>query len=453
MLKKIFKSVDNLLKRSSKTNISNKSSAKKIDLNRDYFSKNALETVKKIQQAGFDAFLVGGCVRDSLLNLQPKDFDVATDATPDQVKKVFRNSRIIGRRFKLVHVFWGRETIEVATFRGPHENQDDTVSQSTGRILRDNVYGTMEQDAYRRDFTINAFYYDVAKRCVLDPVGGLADIDNRVLRIIGDPKQRYLEDPVRMLRAIRFSAKLDFKIDEQADVAIHELSFSLKDIPAARLFDEVLKLFLSGHALTVFELLCHYHLFDVLFPLTAKSLSRNSTATNFIKQALVNTDDRLNDGKTVNPAFLYAALLWPVLIDRLEHSFEERLPNLHDLQDLGNQIIFEQGRYTTIPKRFSSIMREIWDAQLRLAKRQGKKADAFLENQRFRAGYDFLLLRESVGENTGGLGEWWTKYQQLDEPKRRAMIRQLDDNTGKKTPAKKKRYYKPKTKAKTDNQL
>lgn len=450
MLKKIFGSVDNLFKRSKKTVRVSDSFSRKNDFNKDYFSKNALETVKRIQQAGFDAFLVGGCIRDLLLNVQPKDFDVATNATPEQVKKIFRNSRIIGRRFKLVHVFWGRETIEVATFRGPHDMQEDAVSQNTGRILRDNVYGTMEQDAYRRDFTINAFYYDITKKRVLDPVGGLADIDNRVLRIIGDPNKRYLEDPVRMLRAIRFAAKLDFKMETETDNAIHALSTTLKDIPAARLFDEVLKLFLSGHAVITFELLRHYHLFEILFPLTAKALEQNSMAESFIKQSLINTDERLSVGKTVNPAFLYATLLWPVLVDRLEQPFMEHLPNLHDLQDLGNQVIFEQGKYTTIPKRFATIMREIWDAQIRLAKRQGKKADALLENPRFRAGYDFLLLRESVGENTGGLGEWWTIYQQLDEPKRRAMIRQLSGDTTKKTTGKRKRYYKPKVKAKAD---
>ena len=450
MLKKILKSVDSLLKRSSKTTILSKSSTKKFDLNKSYFSKNALETVKKIQQAGFEAFLVGGCIRDLLLNLQPKDFDVATNATPEQVKKIFRNSRIIGRRFKLVHVFWGRETIEVATFRGPHDTQDDTVSQNTGRILRDNVYGTMKQDAYRRDFTINAFYYDATKKNVLDPVGGLSDAHNKILRVIGDPEKRYLEDPVRMLRAIRFSAKLNFKMAAETDAAIHKLSTTLKDIPAARLFDEVLKLFLSGHAATVFELLRHYHLFDVLFPLSAESLKGNLVAEQFVKQALMNTDDRLNLGKTVNPAFLYAALLWPAVLDHLETPFEEALPNLHDLHDIGNQVIFEQSRYTTIPKRFSAIIKEIWEAQIRLANRQGKKADAFLENTRFRAGYDFLLLRESVGENTGGLGDWWTEYQELDEPKRRVMIRQLNTEASKKVMGKKRRYHKPKSKIKAD---
>lgn len=447
MLKKIFKSVDNLFKRSDIKPESEQDFPKKnYALEQEFISNNAIDTIKKLQRAGYDAYLVGGCIRDLLLNIQPKDFDVATSATPEQVKKVIRNSRIIGRRFKLVHVFWGRETIEVATFRGPHEQAGTTnqsVQQSTGRILRDNVYGTMDQDAYRRDFTINAFYYDVTKKKLLDPVGGLKDIKGKTLSVIGDPTQRYQEDPVRMLRVVRFAAKLDFCIAPLSEAPIYDLSYLLADVPAARLFDEVLKLFLSGKALRTFELLCQYNLFKVLFPTVAEVLSTSPEAEKFIRQALVNTDERLNSGKTVNPAFLYASFLWPVLQQRLGCSWFEKLPNLLDLQEVANGLIFEQGKYTTIPKRFGIPMREIWEAQIRLAKRQGKKADLLLTHPRFRAGYDFLLLRESVGENTGGLGAWWTKYQQLDDYQRRIMMQDL---LGNKKTTKRKHRYKPKAK-------
>lgn len=450
MLKKIFKTVDNLFKRPDSGKAKQFPTTKKQTLEQEHISKNALETIKRLRKEGYDAYLVGGCIRDLLLSLRPKDFDVATSATPEQVRRIFRNSRVIGRRFKLVHVFWGRETIEVATFRGPHDNEDDSAissHNSNGRILRDNVYGTIDQDAYRRDFTINAFYYDTVKKQVIDHVNGLQDIDNKLIRLIGDPQKRYQEDPVRMLRAIRFMAKLNFSLAKETEQPIQQLSYLLGDIPAARLFDEVLKLFLSGNAVKVFELLRQYNLFKYLFPMTARVLAKSPEAEKFIRQALVNTDDRLNSGKTVNPAFLYATLLWPVLIDELGTSFSERLPNLVDLHELANDLINEQSKHTTIPKRFGIPMREIWEAQIRLTKRQGKKADALLLHPRFRAGYDFLLLRESVGEETEELGRWWTTYQKADDLQRRNLIRQLTAGNGeKKVNRKRKRYYKPKVK-------
>ncbi len=456
MLKKIFKSVDGLFKRSDKVSGGSQQlpSKKKYTLEQEHISKNALETIKKLHKEGYEAYLVGGCIRDLLLSLRPKDFDVATNATPEQVKRIFRNSRVIGRRFKLVHVFWGKETIEVATFRGPHNKDDvttDAAQHSSGRILRDNVYGTIEQDATRRDFTINAFYYDIVKKQVLDHVNGLEDINSKVIRLIGNPQKRYQEDPVRMLRAIRFVAKLNFSIAPETEQPLNQLSHLLGDIPAARLFDEVLKLFLSGNAVKIFTLLCQYNLFSYLFPSTAKAIDKSPQATKFIQQALINTDDRLNSGKTVNPAFLYASLLWPVLLERLETPISEKLPNLLDLHDLANELIAEQSKYTTIPKRFGIPMREIWETQIRLTRRQGKKADALLVHPRFRAGYDFLLLRESVGEDTDGLGKWWTCYQHADDQQRRTMIRQVN---GDKKPSRRKRYhYKSKTKNKVEGKI
>lgn len=456
MFKKILKSVDNLFNLSH----GSKKDAKKTTMNsqkikvleQEHISRNALETIKGLRKAGYDAYLVGGCIRDLLLSIRPKDFDVATSATPEQTRKAFRNSRVIGRRFKLVHVFWGRETIEVATFRGPHDKESistESAHNSSGRILRDNVYGTIEEDVTRRDFTINALYYDVGARRVLDFVNGLQDIENRFIRLIGDPEQRYKEDPVRMLRAVRFAAKLDFVIEPKTEAPLHKLSPLLADIPAARLFDEILKLFLSGKALKTFELLRQYNLFTYLFPMTATVLAADPYAEKFIRQALTNTDERLNQGKTVNPAFLYATFLWPVLVSQLNAPLSEKLPDLLVLQQQANDLIAKQSQHTTIPKRFGIPMREIWEAQVRLVKRQGKKVDTLLAHPRFRAAYDFLLLRESVGENTNQLGVWWTDYQRADEIARRNMIRQLNGSKS----SKGRRYHKPKLAKKAEGKV
>lgn len=338
---------------------------------------------------------------------------------------------------------WGRETIEVATFRAPHSKASAGSAQdSRGRLLRDNVYGSIDEDAYRRDFTVNALYYDINKQQVLDYTGGLVDIDNGLIQLIGDPVKRYKEDPVRMLRAVRFVAKLNFSVGEFTEKAIYQYGSLLADIPAARLFDEVLKLFLSGNAVRTFELLCQYKLFEYLFPATAKILEVAPEAQKFIHQALLNTDVRLQQGKTINPAFLYSCFLWPVLLSELKEPFSGNTIDLIKLQEIADKIIVAQCKYTSIPKRYSVIIKEIWIVQLRLTKRQGKKADILLVHPRFRAGYDFLLLRESVGEETGNLGWWWTNYQQADEMTRRKMIRQVTGD--KKTTYKKRRYFKPK---------
>lgn len=339
-------------------------------LRRDQFSRNAVKVVEILQRAGYQAYVVGGCVRDQMLGIAPKDFDVATSATPEQVRAEFRNARIIGRRFKLVHVHFGREIIEVATFRAHHpEGQDDgdsrASSNESGRILRDNVYGSLEDDAQRRDFTINALYFDVTSERLLDYANGVHDIRNRLIRLIGDPEQRYLEDPVRMLRAVRFAAKLDFEIEKHSAAPIRRLAPLLREIPSARLFDEVLKLFLAGRAERTFELLVEYELFAPLFPASAKALQANPDYTGkLIRQALANTDARI---------------------------------------------------------------------------RQGKRADLLLENPRFRAGYDFLLLRESAGEETEGLGQWWTDYQEVSDSERRNMIRDLVSQEDGSAPRKRRR--------------
>ena len=411
------------------------------------FSRNSANVAVRLQQADFHAYLVGGCVRDALLGVTPKDFDVATNATPEQVRHEFRNSRIIGRRFKLAHVHFGRELIEVATFRSNHSQEDESnndrsAHDASGRILRDNVYGTMEDDAQRRDFTMNALYFDVSNEKIYDYSTGFADIKRRLIRLIGDPEQRYLEDPVRMLRAIRFAAKLDFEIEDSTAEPIRRLAHLLADIPSARLYEEVLKLFLSGYALRTYELLREYDLFAQLFPGTAKALLRQpENVDRLLRNAFINTDKRVNMNRPVTPAFLFAALLWPSLTVRAISLQNDGMPPLPAMQEAAHQVLLEQVQRIAVPKRFSIPTREIWDMQERLPRRAGKRADTLLAHPRFRAAYDFLLLRESAGEQTEELGNWWTEYQDASDSRRREMI----SNVSSKSPTARKRRRKPRT--------
>ncbi|WP_416422419.1 polynucleotide adenylyltransferase PcnB [Pseudomonas sp. App30] len=455
MLKKLFQSIRPPVRRPQHLRTTPEVlNSGQHSLQRNQFSRHAVSIVERLQNAGYQAYLVGGCVRDMLLNITPKDFDVATSATPEQVRAEFRNARVIGRRFKLVHIHFGREIIEVATFRANHpkdEEEEDSNQSSrneSGRILRDNVYGTLEEDAQRRDFTINALYYDPVSERILDYANGVHDIRNHLIRLIGDPVQRYQEDPVRMLRAVRFAAKLDFGIEKHTAAPIRELAPMLREIPSARLFEESLKLFLSGHASDTFEMLVDLQLFDPLFPASAHALEHQPTYTHtLISEALRNTDLRVKQGKPVTPAFLFAALLWPALPARVLHLQERGMPPIPAMQEGAHQLIAEQCQRIAIPKRFTIPIREIWDMQERLPRRSGKRADLLLDNPRFRAGYDFLLLRESAGEQTEGLGEWWTDYQDANDSERRDMIRDLGskDETGagprkrKRTGAKRKR--------------
>ncbi|MEK1904239.1 MAG: polynucleotide adenylyltransferase PcnB [Pseudomonas sp.] len=450
MLKKLFKSFRSPLKRNTPHHSSPEVlGPRQHSLQRSQFSRNAVNVVERLQHAGYQAYLVGGCVRDTLLGIHPKDFDVATSATPEQVRAEFRNARVIGRRFKLAHVHFGREIIEVATFRSNHpqgDEEEDSHQSSrneSGRILRDNVYGNQEDDAQRRDFTINALYFDVTGERILDYARGMHDVRNRLVRLIGDPEQRYLEDPVRMLRAVRFAAKLDFDIEKHSAAPIQRLAPMLRDIPSARLFDEVLKLFLAGYAEHTFELLVEYDLFAPLFPASAAALKRNPEyAGKLIRQALANTDDRIAQGKTVTPAFLFAALLWPALPARALQLQDRGMPPIPAMQEAAHDLITEQCKRIAIPKRFTIPIREIWDMQERLPRRSGKRADQLLENPRFRAGYDFLLLREDAGEKTDGLGDWWTDYQDCNDSERRGMIRDLanrPDDEGAPAAAKRRR--------------
>ncbi|WP_166571646.1 polynucleotide adenylyltransferase PcnB [Pseudomonas sp. R5(2019)] len=458
MLKKLFQSFRTPVRRAQHRTTPEVLNSGQHSLHRGQFSRHAVNIVERLQNAGYQAYLVGGCVRDMLLGITPKDFDVATSATPEQVRAEFRNARVIGRRFKLVHIHFGREIIEVATFRANHpqeeeENSHHSSRNESGRILRDNVYGTLEEDAQRRDFTINALYYDPVSERILDYANGVHDIRNRLIRLIGDPQQRYQEDPVRMLRAVRFAAKLDFGIEKHTTLPIKPMASLLRDIPAARLFEEVLKLFLSGHAADTFEMLVDLQLFDPLFPATAQALEHHPTYTHtLISEALISTDLRVKQGKPVTPAFLFAALLWPALPERALRLQSRGMPPIPAMQEATHELISEQCQRIAIPKRFTLPIREIWDMQERLPRRSGKRADQLLDHPRFRAGYDFLLLRESAGEETGDLGQWWTDYQECNDSERRDMIRELGnkDESGA-APRKRRRSSSKRKRSDTDS--
>ncbi|NNL56145.1 MAG: polynucleotide adenylyltransferase PcnB, partial [Pseudomonadales bacterium] len=384
-------------------------------ISRKNISNNALRVLYDLNKAGYESYLVGGCIRDLLLDGHPKDFDVATDATPEQVHRLFRRSRIVGRRFKIVHVRFGREVIEVTTFRAAHQASDTGThgeQNAHGMLLRDNVFGSLREDALRRDFTVNALYYTVDGFRLLDYTGGLQDLDNRLLRIIGDAEQRYREDPVRMLRVVRFAAKLGFAIEDSTAAPLARLAEHLGQVAAARLFDEMIKLFLNGKALRAFELLLQYQLFAPLFPATAQCLAQgDKTGEALIRAALHNTDQRIADDKPVTPAFLYASLLWPVYKMHQQQLEDDSTPAWQARQLASQQAIAQQLSVISIPKRYSIPVREIWNMQNNLAQAKGKRALTLLGHARFRAAYDFLLLREQAGETLPRGSQFWTELQ------------------------------------------
>ena len=399
-------------------------------ISRALISDNALKVLYRLKDAGFASLLVGGCVRDLMLGREPKDFDVVTDASPEQVKDLFRNARLIGRRFRLAHVRYGQEIIEVATFRaapqqGKEDGESDDDIDATGRLLSDNVFGSQAEDAVRRDITVNALYYDITDFSVKDYVGGVADLKAGVLRMIGDPPTRFREDPVRMLRVVRFAAKLGFKLDPATAAPLHELGHLLLNVSPARIFEEVLKLFHTGYALETYELLRHYDLFRFLFPRTDESLTGEDE--NFprvlLPQALANTDLRIEQGKPVNPAFLFAAMLWEPVRLSMEQRIAQGAHPVEALMQAGDEVLREEVRHVAIPKRFSFPMREIWELQSRFTRRQGKNAFRLMENRRFRAAYDFLLLRAHAGEESQELADWWTRFQEVDADGRAEMVR------------------------------
>jgi len=395
-------------------------------ISRANISPNALKVLYRLTQAGHQAYLVGGGVRDLLLGHEPKDFDVATDATPEEVRAVFRNCRLIGRRFRLAHVFFGPEIIEVATFRGTTaaDAEDDDRLVENGMILRDNVYGNIAEDALRRDFTINALYYNIEDFSLVDYAGGLADIQAGRLRLIGDDAEaRYREDPVRMLRAVRFACKLGFMIAADCEAPLPDLAPLLAEVPAARLFEEILKLFHSGYALHAFEKLRHYGLFAELFPETDVCLAREDNAfpITFVSRGLDNTDKRLLEGKSVAPPFLFAVLMWEPVRLRYQQLLDQGLTSADAMATAAHDVATRQQRRIAIPKRFGMPMREIWALQPRLENRQTKRAPGLLSHPRFRAAYDFLLLRAESGEVDAEVADWWTRFQAADAAERARM--------------------------------
>jgi poly(A) polymerase len=415
-------------------------------ISRKQISENALKVLYRLQKDGFDAYLVGGCVRDLLLGREPKDFDVVTNADPEQVRKVFRNCRIIGRRFRLAHVHFGREVIEVATFRGAGEAQnDEQVLNKEGRLLRDNVYGTIEEDVWRRDFTVNALYYNIKDFSVVDYTGGMDDHKAGVLRLIGDPETRFREDPVRMIRAVRFAVKLGFHIDPACEKSIHDVAPLLASIPAARLYDEALKLFLSGYALQTFEMLRHYGLFQVLFPATEKSLAieEEGFPRLLLIKALENSDNRIAEGKTVTAYFLFAAFLWDAVQIRAQQNTLKGAPEFLAYQEAANEVIAMQVKSTALPRHITLAMREVWSLQPKFNARFGSKPSRLITHPRFRAAYDFLLLRAQTGGADLELAKWWETYQNANENEQRKMT--APQRNAKTSKAPRKRVYRKKT--------
>ncbi|GHA76419.1 poly(A) polymerase I [Formosimonas limnophila] len=412
----------------AKTPVSHKANsypAKKHGINPKYITEAALNVTKTLSEAGFEAYIVGGAVRDLMQGLQPKDFDVATNARPEQIVKLFRRARIIGRRFRIVHVPYKRDLIEVTTFRANTDNQD---TDAHGRVLRDNEFGSLQDDAVRRDLSVNALYYDAKRQVVLDYHGGVGDLNDQVLRVIGDPETRFREDPVRMLRVLRFMAKLDFDVDEATLDAMEKCKPLLGNIPQARLFDETLKFFTTGHASASLDALQSHDFTEYLMPVLADVLDLDKGAT-WVRAMLEQTDARVNADKSVSPGFLFAALMWPKIEERWAF-YQKNEPQIAALDMAIAEIINQSnnGDQIMITKRFVSDMREIWNLQPRLERRLPRQAINLVEHPRFRAAYDFLLLRAQLGHlGAGGLpvANWWGELYDAPPYDREQMINDL----------------------------
>ncbi|WP_343728389.1 polynucleotide adenylyltransferase PcnB [Duganella sp.] len=390
-------------------------------------SNNAIRVTSTLQEAGYEAFVVGGAVRDLLLGVKPKDFDIATNATPEQVKRLFRRAFIIGKRFQIVHVMFGNDLLEVTTFRGT--TSANAPKDEHGRVLRDNTFGSQAEDAERRDFTINAMYYNPANQQVLDYHGGIEDIRAQTLRIIGKPEERYREDPVRMLRVVRFAAKLKFSIEPETGAPIKVMAPLINNVPAARVFDEMLKLLMSGHALACLQQLRKEGLHHGLLPLLDVVLEQ-PMGFKFVTLALDSTDARIHAGKTVSPGFLFASLLWHQVLEKWEAyraAGEQTIPALHLAAD---DVLDSQTEKLALQRKIGSDMRDIWAMQPRFERRTGKAPHKLLEHQRFRAGYDFLLLRCASGEIDAEIGEWWTAFYESDEASREDLISSASQPSG-----------------------
>lgn len=397
------------------------------------FPKNAVAIVNKLTQNGYQAYLVGGCIRDMLLEHKAKDFDIATNARPEEIQKIFgRQCRIIGRRFRLAHIVFGREIYEVATFRGNHDaisNEKISKTSEQGMLLRDNVYGTLREDAERRDFSVNSLYYDLQRNIIFDFFNGIDDIQAGKLRLIGEPIQRYQEDPVRMLRAIRFMAKLDMFLDKTSDEPIKSMAHLLKNIPAARLFEESLKLLQSGSGFKTYELLRQYGLFEQLFPVLTPYFTEHgdSYSEKMLAKALQSTDERIKDNLPVNPAFLFAALLWYPLREKIDELKNEGGLNPYDAMQLAaNDILAESCKAVALHRRHTAVIRDIWQLQFQFPKRTGKRPMQTLEHIKFRAGFDLLVMRAEIeGGDLVELSAWWHEFQFSNEAQRAEQLKNV----------------------------
>ena len=401
-------------------------------------SKFAISVVDDLQKNNFQAYLVGGCVRDALSGIEPKDFDIATNATPEQVRKIFKASRIIGKRFRLVHVFNRSELLEVATFRSGDNDKNDPdnlITDSSGKIIRDNIWGTLEQDCKRRDFTVNALYYCPISKKIEDYNNGLKHIHKKIIVSIGDPQRRFEEDPVRSLRAIRFSNKLNFKIDNPIKDAIYDKGHLLSNISNARMFDEFCKIFLNGMGEKNFIKLCSFNLNKYLI---ISRPEKNDFSNDVILQALKNTDDRVKNQQSITPGFLMAALLWPTLLEKCSRDGEINIRKFFRSMD---GVLRNQQKLTAVPRKFSSYIKDIWVLQLKLHSRIGSQPYKTLRHPRFRAAYDFLLVRERAANDKNGLGKWWTDFQKNDDSLRGSLIAQMKEKNDEES-SKKFGFYK-----------
>lgn len=426
------------------------------------FPQQSVSIVNKLQQHGFEAYLVGGCIRDLLLGHKAKDVDIATNARPEEIQKIFgRQCRLIGRRFRLAHIVYGREIFEVATFRAEHHtssNEKISKTSETGMLLRDNVYGTLREDAQRRDFTVNALYYDVHRNLIFDFFGGIRDLQAGCLRLIGDPVLRYQEDPVRMLRALRFMAKLDMFLDKASEEPIQKMGILLKHIPAARLFEETLKLLQSGKGFITYELLHKYGLFAQLFPILVPFLTehQDSETEKMLAKALKSTDDRIRDNLRINPAFLFAALLWYPLREKIEQLKNEGGLNNHDaLMLAANEILAQTCRTVALHRRHTAVIRDIWSLQFQFPKRSSKQVTQIIEHIKFRAGFDLLVMRAEI--ERGDLIEliaWWHEYQFSNAEQRTEMLKYVpsfhQEKRKKKCPSHRRTYRKRKSSEKKE---
>lgn len=418
-------------------------------VSRQQVNENALKVLYRLRKEGFDSYLVGGCVRDLLLGREPKDFDVVTNAEPEQIARIFSNCRLIGKRFRLAHVCYGRDVIEVATFRkaiSDDKTQTPRLNKD-GRLLQDNIYGTIEEDVWRRDFTINALYYNIRDFSIIDYVGGMEDHKAGLVRLIGDAGERFREDPVRMLRAVRFAVKLAFRLHHDCEEAIAPNAHLLAGIPPARLYDEISKLFLTGYGVQTFELLRQYGLFSVLFPATDKSLMYEEAdfPKMMVIKALENSDKRIADNKPVTLYFLIAALLWEPMIRRAKEKIAKGFPESNAYYDAASETLTQQVRRIAIPRHLTMAIREVWNLQPKFNARVGAKPSRLITHPRFRAAYDFLVLRAQTGDVSLEVAQWWETYQEENENTQRKMTQpQANDKA---VNPKRKRTYRKKTKS------